>query len=90
MVEDYFVGCTGLRFLDTLGLIVQWSLARKKEKFRTQETATSRLKMLNEAAKNFLTTLKNEMVFVFKGSFLLLWKLLLVGYSLVMWTLLSH
>ena len=53
MVEDYFVGCTGLRFLDTLGLIVQWSLARKKEKFRTQETATSRLKMLNEAAKKF-------------------------------------
>ena len=84
------MGCTGLRFLDTLGLIVQWSLARKKEKFCTQETATSRLKMLNEAAKNFLTTLKNEMVFVFKGSFLLLWKLLLVGYSLVMWTLLSH
>lgn len=83
------MGCTGLRFVDTPGLIVQWSSTRKKEKFCTQETATRRLKILNEVAKKFLTMLKNEMVFVFKGSFLLR-KLLSVWYCLVAWTLLSH
>ena len=45
------MGCTGLRFVDTPGLIVQWSSTRKKEKFCTQETATRRLKILNEVAK---------------------------------------
>lgn len=45
------MGCAGLRFVDTPGLIVRWSSTRKKEKFCTQETVTRRLKILNEVAK---------------------------------------